>query len=246
MSTQLCVCLNKVALLRSSRGGGIPDLVTVVDALARGGCKAVLVHCWPDGRHIRPQDLSALASAERITDRTVEFYIGSDLRPEIIDFVQGTESVRSLVVTPFNAEHLTTRRGFSETDDHAALAAAVATLGSGRVCVFADPEPSSVRLAAAAGAWAVQLNCQTYVENWGKEGEEAALAAIARAADLARSNGLEVHAAHDLNAHHLPALVNAARPTQISVGHSFLSEALLAGVSNVLPQFLKAATPGAG
>jgi pyridoxine 5-phosphate synthase len=108
------------------------------------------------------------------------------------------------------------------------------------VSVFVDPEEASVHAAAIAGAGSVELNCRAYVEHFGTSAARDALARLAEAGELARSLGLRVHAAHDLGSRHLPDLVHALRPDQVSVGHNFVADAVLAGMCSVLPTFLRA------
>ena len=73
MSTALSVNLNKIAVLRNSRGGSEPDVqragITCLDAGAHG----LTVHPRPDARHIRQDDVHVLGAMCR--DRGVEFNV---------------------------------------------------------------------------------------------------------------------------------------------------------------------------
>lgn len=61
MATRLSVNINKVALLRNSRRTGVPDVLRFA-ALARdAGADGITVHPRPDERHIRREDVLALA-----------------------------------------------------------------------------------------------------------------------------------------------------------------------------------------
>ena len=61
MAPRLSVNLNKVALLRNSRRTGVPDVLRFA-ALARDtGADGITVHPRPDERHIRREDVLALA-----------------------------------------------------------------------------------------------------------------------------------------------------------------------------------------
>ena len=58
--TRLSVNVNKVALLRNSRGGNLPDLVQVAKDCEDFGAQGITVHPRPDQRHVRYGDVPAL------------------------------------------------------------------------------------------------------------------------------------------------------------------------------------------
>jgi len=63
--TVLSVNLNKVAVLRNSRGGTEPGLLAAAAAVIQAGCAGITVHPRPDLRHIRPDDVLALSELSR-------------------------------------------------------------------------------------------------------------------------------------------------------------------------------------
>src|SRR5690606_35262183 len=70
--TLLSVNVNKVAVLRNSRGGAEPRVTLAAEAAIRAGAGGITVHPRPDQRHIRPADVLDLA---RLTAGRVEFNI---------------------------------------------------------------------------------------------------------------------------------------------------------------------------
>ena len=58
--TQLSVNINKVAVLRNSRGGTEPDPLEAARHALAAGCHGITVHPRPDQRHIRPADVLAI------------------------------------------------------------------------------------------------------------------------------------------------------------------------------------------
>ena len=54
--TKLSVNINKIATLRNSRGGNVPDLLKVAQDIERFGAQGITIHPRPDERHIRYQD----------------------------------------------------------------------------------------------------------------------------------------------------------------------------------------------
>ena len=55
--TRLSVNVNKVAVLRNSRGGNLPDLLQVSQDCETFGAEGITVHPRPDERHIRIRPL---------------------------------------------------------------------------------------------------------------------------------------------------------------------------------------------
>ena len=63
--TQLSVNVNKIAVLRNSRGGNEPDVVRAARACLAAGAHGITVHPRPDQRHIRSGDVHALSALTR-------------------------------------------------------------------------------------------------------------------------------------------------------------------------------------
>ena len=75
MPAKLSVNINKIATLRNSRGGNIPNVVkTAIDCQAFGA-NGITVHPRPDERHIRYQDVMDL-----VPHITTEFNIEGNPR----------------------------------------------------------------------------------------------------------------------------------------------------------------------
>lgn len=58
--TKLSVNINKIAVVRNSRGGNLPDVVRAATDIERFGADGITVHPRPDGRHIRYDDVRNL------------------------------------------------------------------------------------------------------------------------------------------------------------------------------------------
>jgi len=59
--TMLSVNVNKIALLRNSRGRDFPNLVGFIEMLIKLGVKGVTVHPRPDERHVTQADVFSIA-----------------------------------------------------------------------------------------------------------------------------------------------------------------------------------------
>ena len=237
MSTALSVNLNKIAVLRNSRGGNEPDVTRAGIACLDAGAHGLTVHPRPDARHIRSDDVLALAAL--CDARGVEFNIEgipfAPPRPGYPGLLALCETTRPAQVTlvPDGDGQLTSDHGFDflrEGDGLRQLVAAFKALGC-RVSVFVDASDPDVARAAACGADRVELYTGPYADAFGHGDANAALAEAARTARLAQAAGLGVNAGHDLSQANLGAFLAAVPAVrEVSIGHALIGEALYAGL----------------
>src|SRR2546423_11106479 len=84
---RLSVNVNKVATLRNSRGGRVPDVLEAVDVCVAAGAPGITVHPRADRRHITPEDVRAIAARLRARAPGVEFNIEGDPRSDLLELV---------------------------------------------------------------------------------------------------------------------------------------------------------------
>ena len=251
--TRLSVNVNKIAVLRNSRGGRDPDVVQAARVCLDAGAHGITVHPRPDGRHIRTADVMALAELTR--HRGVEFNLEGNPfappRPGYPGFIALCEATRPAQATlvPDGDTQLTSDHGFDFARDAARLRPLVATLREFgcRVSLFADaPEDAGTAAAQAAaaassGAQRIELYTGPYAEAAAEGGAALApgLERFARMAREAGAVGLGVNAGHDLSQHNLPAFLGAVPEVlEVSIGHALISEALYAGLDATVRTYL--------
>ena len=243
--TQLSVNVNKVAVLRNSRGGNDPDVVRAAMTCLRAGAHGITVHPRPDARHIRHGDVLALSVLCR--ERGVEFNLeGNPFAPPRTGypgFLALCEQARPAQATlvPDGDGQLTSDHGFDFERDGQALRPLVAALHDlgCRVSLFADAG-GAVQAAAATGADRIELYTGPFAEAFAAGDALAALAACADSAGRAHASGLGVNAGHDLSQANLGAFL-AAVPgvAEVSIGHALIDEALYAGLDATVRAYLR-------
>lgn len=237
MSTALSVNLNKIAVLRNSRGGREPDVLRAGVACLDAGAHGLTVHPRPDARHIRDDDVQALAGLCR--DRGVEFNIEGNPFAPPRDGYRGLLALceaagpAQVTLVPDGDGQLTSDHGVDFARHGEALrplVAAFKALGC-RVSVFVDVGDPNVARAADCGADRVELYTGPYA---GAQAAGDARAALAMAADTARraqAAGLAVNAGHDLSQANLGTFLAAVPDVrEVSIGHALIGEALYAGL----------------
>lgn len=243
--TVLSVNVNKVAVLRNSRGGAEPSVLLAAETVMEAGAGGITVHPRPDLRHIRPADVIALAALAR---GRVEFNIeGNPFAPARGDYpgllalVQAARP-QQVTLVPDGDGQLTSDHGFDLRRDEAALrplVAAFKALGA-RVSLFIDPGAEALVLAAAVGADRIELYTGPYAEAFAAGNATAARAACAATAMQARQLGLGVNAGHDLSQANLGAfLVGVPDVAEVSIGHALIGEALYAGLADTVAAYLR-------
>lgn len=79
--TKLSVNINKIAVIRNSRGGNLPDVVKAALAIERFGADGITVHPRPDARHIRYDDVRnlkrAISTELNIEGNPIDSFVGS-------------------------------------------------------------------------------------------------------------------------------------------------------------------------
>ena len=241
----LSVNLNKIAVLRNSRGGELPDLRCAAETVIAAGCGGITVHPRPDQRHIRPDDVLLLAGLCR--DR-VEFNIeGNPFAPERGDYpglLKLAERMRPTQVTfvPDGDGQITSDHGFDLLRDGARLEPLIRAFGDlgCRVSLFMDCNAPALERAAAIGANRIELYTGPYAHAFANGDALRELAVCAEAVRRARTVGLGVNAGHDLDQANLGDLLRAAPDiNEVSIGHALIGEALYAGLDTTVRSYLR-------
>ena len=243
MATRLSVNVNKIAVLRNSRGGSEPDVVRAARACLDAGAHGITVHPRPDARHIRADDVLALAELTR--EYGVEFNLeGNPFAPPRAGYpgflaLCGQARPAQATLVPDSDAQLTSDHGFDFSGDLGALRehiAALRALGC-RVSLFVDAGDPRVETATALRADRVELYTGPFAEAFAAGHANAALS-CADTARRAQAAGLGVNAGHDLNQANLAVFLDAVPGVlEVSIGHALIAEALHAGLDAVVRRY---------
>lgn len=242
--TLLSVNVNKVAVLRNSRGGSEPSVLAAAEAALTAGAGGITVHPRPDQRHIRPDDVMALAGL--VAGRAEYNLEGNPFappRPGYPGFLALVAAVRPQQATlvPDGDGQLTSDHGFDLARDADRLRPLVAQLKSlgARVSLFMDAGAANLRLAADLGADRIELYTGPYAEAHAAGDPGAALAACAATACEAQALGLGVNAGHDLSQANLGDFLRGVPGVlEVSIGHALIGEALHDGLKSTVRAYL--------
>lgn len=232
--TKLSVNINKIATLRNARGGNVPDVLQVAKDCEQFGAEGITVHPRPDGRHIRYEDVVALAPL-LTTDFNIEGYPSRDF----IDLVKKVKPAQVTLV-PDPPEALTSNAGWDTVQHQHLLREVVSEFKAAeiRVSIFVDTHLANIENALPTGTDRVELYTEPYAIGYTTD-RAAAIAPFVRAAELARSLGLGINAGHDLSQENIAYLVqNIPWISEVSIGHALISEALYDGLKKTITSYL--------
>lgn len=242
--TCLSVNVNKIAVLRNSRGGTEPDVARAALTVLDAGANGITVHPRPDARHIRPDDVRVLS---RLCAGRVEFNVEGNPfagpRGEYPGLIPLCEEVRPEQVTlvPDSDGQITSDHGFDlarDADRLRPLVARLRDLGC-RVSLFIDAGTTDLSPAAAIGAHRVEIYTGPYAHAHAAGAVDAALEACRVTARAAMAAGLGVNAGHDLSQENLHTFLRGVDGVaEVSIGHALISEALYAGLSATVEGYL--------
>ncbi len=241
MSINLSVNLNKVALLRNSRGADNPSPVRAAITCIDAGAPGLTLHWRADERHTRASDVRDFAALAR--ERGVEFNLEGDLRPDIVDIALELE-VTQLTLVPVTPGEITSDHGWDLPRDGERLAPVIerAKAAGVRTSIFVDAVADNMPHAAATGTDRVEIYTEPYAAAFATAGRDAALDAVVATAERAAACGLGVNAGHDLDLRNLPPLARAVPGmAEVSIGHALLADAIYWGLERTVRAYLDAA-----
>jgi len=247
MATALSVNVNKIAVLRNSRGGAEPDVVLAASTCLDAGAHGITVHPRPDARHIRAEDVYALAALTQ--SRGVEFNLeGNPFAPPRVGYpgfaalCEATRPTQATLVPDSDAQ-ITSDHGFDFSGDLGELRERIAELRAlgCRVSLFVDAGCPVVERAAEVGAQRIELYTGPYAAAYTEGDARAAIALCSQAARRAQAVGLGVNAGHDLSEANLGAFLRGVPDVlEVSIGHALIGEALYRGLDTTVRRYLDA------
>ena len=163
--TRLSVNINKIAVLRNSRGGNFPDLIKVAKDCETFGAQGITVHPRPDERHIRRADVYDLKQIVT-TEFNIEGYPDATWMKLVLDN-QPTQAT----LVPDDPSQLTSDHGWDTIKDAAFLRKTIDILRGAniRVSLFVDADERMVEGAKNLGADRIEFYTGDYAKNYAKK-----------------------------------------------------------------------------
>ncbi len=232
--TKLSVNINKIALIRNSRGANQPNIIKIAQDCEKFGAQGITVHPRPDQRHIKFSDLYELKSILK-----TEFNIEGYPSKEFIKIVCEVKPAQVTLV-PDPPEALTSNNGWDTKKNKELLKDIIEQFhhNSIRTSIFINPEPEMAFMAAQTNTDRIELYTESYAKNFHNNNENAIKSFIETAIE-ANKNNLGVNAGHDLNLDNLNYFVeNIPNLLEVSIGHALVCDALYLGLEKTIREYL--------
>ncbi len=231
---RLSVNVNKVALLRNSRGANLPDLRQVAIDCEKFGAEGITVHPRPDERHIKYSDVPIL---KEIT--TTEFNIEGNPIDRFLKLTLDNKPHQCTLV-PDSPDQLTSDTGWDTVKNESFLTDTIAMLHENniRVAIFIDPIEKFIEGAKKVGADRIEFYTGPYAHDFNKDPKKA-IKPYVRCAKLCNEIGLGINAGHDLNLDNLKYFKdNIPNLLEVSIGHALISDAMYLGLEKTINMYL--------
>jgi pyridoxine 5-phosphate synthase len=232
--TKLSVNVNKIATLRNSRGGNVPNLSKVVSDVERFGAEGITIHPRPDERHIRYQDAYDLKNIV-----TTEYNIEGNPIPKFMEMVLAIKPTQVTLV-PDSVETLTSNAGWDTLKNQSYLQEVISEFKQNgiRTSIFIDTDLKLIEAAAKTGADRIELYTEEFATQY-ELGNKTAVKKYTDAAILAYELGMGINAGHDLSLDNIQFFKeNIPNLAEVSIGHALISESLYLGLENVVNMYL--------
>jgi pyridoxine 5-phosphate synthase len=240
VAISLSVNLNKVALLRNSRGAANPAPVVAGKTCLDSGAYGLTLHWRADNRHTRVDDVRALRAL--CAQRGAEFNLEGDDREELIALAIEL-SVTQFTLVPVKPGEVTSDHGWQLPAQHTTVAPIIERLKARRIrtAVFVDAVPEMMPAVAATGVDRVEIYTEPYASAWGTPRLTHELDRVKRTAAAAVAAGMKVNAGHDLNLRNTPLLARTVPDiVEASIGHALIADALYLGLAETVQRYVRA------
>jgi pyridoxine 5-phosphate synthase len=232
--TKLSVNINKIATLRNSRGGNVPNLLKVAADIEDFGGEGITIHPRPDERHIRYQDARDLKNTVR-----TEFNIEGNPIQSFMDLVLETKPTQVTLV-PDSVDAITSNAGWDTIMHQSFLQEVIKEFQNNgiRTSIFIDADRKLIEAAAKTGTDRIELYTEYFASEFDK-GNKDVVKPYTEAAILAHKLGLGINAGHDLSLENIKFFKeNIPNLAEVSIGHALITESLYLGLENVVNMYL--------
>ncbi len=237
--TLLSVNLNKIALLRNSRGRDYPNVVEFAKKYRALGVRGITIHPRQDERHITRQDAIDLG---HLVDSLGDMELNIEGYPSE-DFIQLVETIvpTQCTLVPDSPGQLTSDHGWDLDNTFEQVKQNCVRLKQSgiRAAIFIDPEIHQIELAANTGTDRIELYTEEFAVSFNTADHPEILAKYRSAAKRAGELGLKLNAGHDLDLSNLTSFLTIDGILEVSIGHALTVESIEAGMDAVIGQYLE-------
>lgn len=243
--------IDHIATLREARKINYPDPLEAVFIAKNCGVEQITLHLREDRRHIQDDDVERV-----ITSSNIPVNVECSCDEHIVDLLCELKPFK-ITLVPEKREELTTEGGLNMRSKKIKEIIEEFKARNIFVSTFIDPELESIELSKQYGALGVELhtgeysniyealysnierthNALNYLALAQKELESKlhdSIHSLNSCAKIAQELGLGVFAGHGLNYHNVRNIVEIPHITELNIGHSIISRAVMVGLDRAI------------
>jgi pyridoxine 5-phosphate synthase len=240
---RLGVNIDHVATLRQARYATMPesknaepDPLVAARICERAGASGIVAHLRADRRHIQDRDIERLR-ANIMTKLNLEMGNAEEIIDVALRIVPD-----EVCLVPEKRQEVTTEGGLDVVAQRKELETTIKRLQACgiRVSLFIDPTLEQVDTAAELGVQMVELHTGKLANAFTDKVQKEELEKLRAAARAAAESNLQVNAGHGINYKNIKLIHSIPRLTELNIGHSIISRAILVGLDNAVKEMLAA------
>jgi len=245
---KLSVNLNKIALIRNSRGNDNPSLLDYANKCIELGVDGLTLHPRPDHRHATSED--AITWSKLCKENNIGFNLeGNPLCMPKGDFIGFQElctqaEPEQVTLVPDDIQQITSDHGWQPgfLDDELNNFIRFLKDCNTRTSLFIDANVASVKYAEEIGFDRVEIYTGPFAKFLEEDHADLTLCKtnITECINIAKQSKLGINAGHDLNLYNLPHLVECGSVDEVSIGHAIITDALKFGFDDTIIKYIQA------
>src|ERR1700745_1103050 len=212
------------------------DILAAAALCERAGAGGIVAHLRSDRRHMQDRDIDRLRQ-NIMTKLNLE--MGNT--PEIVDIALRIVPGEVCLV-PGKREGARTEGGLDVVSQRKELEPTIKRLQTAgvRVSLFIDPTLEQVDAAHELGVEMVELHTGKLANAFSDKIEKQELENLQAAAKAGSELKLQVNAGHGINYSNIALINKIPHLTELNIGHSIVSRALVVGIENAIKELLGA------
>ena len=246
---KLSVNLNKIALIRNSRGSDNPSLMDYANKCIELGVDGLTLHPRPDHRHATSED--AINLSKLCKDHNIEFNLeGNPFSMPKGDFI-GFQDLcaqakpEQVTLVPDDLQQITSDHGWQPGFLDNKLRSFIGYLKdtNARTSLFIDANVGSVEYAEEIGFDRIEIYTGPFahfLEDSDLVNIQSCKNQISECIQKGNQSNLGINAGHDLNLDNLPHLIECGSVDEVSIGHAIITDALKFGFEDTIMKYITA------
>ncbi len=244
---KLSVNLNKIALLRNSRGSNNPSLEAFAEHAIALGVDGITLHPRPDHRHATSND--ALALSNLCKQYSLEFNLEgnpfSDPENDFLGFYNICIEAKpeQITLVPDVQSQITSDNGWEpgfRNNELESFMEKIKDLDC-RKSLFINTDIESVEFASKMKFDRVEIYTGPFAEACLNKSKQLPMISsqIQNVISRARELNLGINAGHDLSLENIEALKKCGHLDEVSIGHAIMTDSLKYGFESTIMQYIK-------